>query len=140
MNPQDEKMRNARLVALANHATTAAHGEMVSSLAKPGEKFISHLTPHKGELLQSSSSLMGEAGELFDWLKPYLIYNKELTPEARASALEELGDIEFYLQWIRELLGHSREQCLQHNLDKLGKRYAEKKYSDEQAIARADKQ
>lgn len=126
-------------MAFSNSLTQGAHGEMVATLAKPGEKFISQLTPHKGELMQAVPSLMGEAGELFDWLKPHMIYGKELTQEAHAGALEELGDIEFYLQWIREALGYSREQCLQHNLDKLGKRYTEMKYSDEQALGRADK-
>jgi NTP pyrophosphatase (non-canonical NTP hydrolase) len=124
---------------MTQNTTAQEHNEMVRTLAKPGEAFIIQLTRHKGELMQSTASLMGEAGELFDWLKPYLMYGKPLDDKALAGVLEELGDIEFYLAWIRQQLNLTRDQTLQHNLDKLGKRYAEKKYSDEQAVARADK-
>ena len=64
------------------------------------------------------------------------IYGKPLD---RENVIEELGDLEFYMEGLRQGLGITREETLQANVAKLGARYAAGKYSDKAAIARADK-
>jgi hypothetical protein len=54
--------------------------------------------------------------------------------------IEELGDLEFYMSRIRQIIGVTRDEVLEHNYKKLSKRYALGKYSNEQAQDRADKE
>lgn len=69
--------------------------------------------------------------------KKHVIYRK---PRDMPNIVEELGDIELYLEGLRQQLGVSREQCLQGNIAKLTKRYESGKFSNDSAIQRADKQ
>lgn len=121
--------------------TELQHQTMVAKLAKPGIDIVRQLDPRKAHLWHMASAAQGEAGELFDAIKKHVIYDKPLDV---TNVIEELGDLEFYLQGIRESLGITREQTLHANLTKLltGKnaRYAEGIYSDAQAQARADKE
>jgi NTP pyrophosphatase (non-canonical NTP hydrolase) len=80
--------------------------------------------------------ISGEAGELLDAIKKQVIYRKPLD---RENVLEELGDLEFYMEGIRQGLGITREQCLAANIAKLGKRYEGMRYTDTAAQERADK-
>lgn len=110
---------------------------MVADLVKPGEDIIQQMTPSKANALHMAVGASGEAGELLDAIKRFVIYNKPLD---RENVVEELGDLEFFLEGIRAELGISREETLTANKFKLlGKRYASGTYSDAQAIARADK-
>jgi uncharacterized protein YabN with tetrapyrrole methylase and pyrophosphatase domain len=52
--------------------------------------------------------------------------------------VEELGDLEFYMERIRQIVGITREETLKANIEKLSVRYG-KTYSNEAAQARADK-
>lgn len=81
--------------------------------------------------------IAGECGELVDAVKKNIIYNKELDV---TNVIEELGDMEFYMEQLRQRLNITREETLQANLDKLNKRYSKGSYSDAQAQARADKE
>jgi NTP pyrophosphatase (non-canonical NTP hydrolase) len=81
--------------------------------------------------------ITGEAGELADAIKKEYIYNK---PRDLANIIEELGDLEFYLQAAYDHYGLTRDKVIQDNATKLQKRYAKLYYTDEAAIARADKQ
>lgn len=111
--------------------------KMVSDLAKPGLDIIRQMNPLKAHLWHMQTGASGETGELTDAIKRFVIYDKPLD---RENVVEELGDLEFYLEGIRQSLEITREETLQHNkLKLLGKRYAAGKYSDAQAIARADK-
>lgn len=65
-----------------------------------------------------------------------MIYRKPLD---RENVLEELGDLEFYMEGIRQGLGITREQCLEANIAKLGKRYEGMRYTDGAEQERADK-
>ena len=112
------------------------HAAMVAALVKPGSDVIRDLTPESANLLHLASALCGEAGELFDPIKKTAIYGKPIDFE---NIREELGDIEFYLEGIRSALGITRESTLQANIDKLSVRYAQKKFTNEDAINRADK-
>lgn len=111
----------------------AQHTEMVSRLMKRGEDI--QLTEDQRELLHMLVGLCGEAGELLDAIKKHVFYNQELDLE---NAIEELGDIEFYLQGIRLKLKLQRFQILHANVAKLTKRYGHS-YSDEAAKERRDK-
>jgi len=113
---------------------------MVSSLVKPGQDIIDSLTPEKANLWHMVTGVGGESGELVDAIKKHVIYNKPLD---RENVVEEMGDLEFYLQAIREELDITREETLEHNVNKLlsgeKARYKMGKFTDAQAQARADK-
>lgn len=113
------------------------YADMVKTLAKPGADIVGSLTPETAHLLHMAVGISGEAGELLDAVKKAAIYNK---PIDRTNAIEELGDLEFYMEGIRQGLGVTREETLQANIAKLAKRYALVWYSNQQAQARADKQ
>lgn len=120
--------------------TELEHQAMVTKLAKPGLAIIQQLDPRKAHLWHMASAAQGEAGELFDAVKRNAIYDKAID---RDNIIEELGDLEFYLQGIREGLGITREETLRHNINKLmtgdKARYKSGEYSDQQAQDRADK-
>ena len=111
--------------------------EMVAALAKPGEKIAAELTADDAHLIHMAIGISGEAGELLDAIKKRAVYRKDLD---RENVIEELGDLEFYLEGLRQGLGLTREECLEANIRKLSKRYENLKYSDQQAQNRADKQ
>lgn len=110
--------------------------EFVRTLKKPGADILSSLTPDKCDLLHMAYCIPGEAGELADAVKKHIIYEKELD---RENVIEELGDIEFYLEGLRQRLGIKRSETIRANFKKLGKRYSEKKYSNAAAHSRRDK-
>lgn len=117
------------------------YADMVHYLAKPGQDIINSLDSGQAHLLHMVMGVCGEAGELLDALKKHIIYGKQLD---MSNVIEELGDIEFYLQGIRNELMISRTTCLVSNARKLvvGKnaRYKAGTYSDRAAQAREDKQ
>jgi NTP pyrophosphatase (non-canonical NTP hydrolase) len=115
---------------------TITHPQLVAALLKRGSEILPTLTPEDVDILNCSACIMGEAGELFDAIKKKVFYRQELD---RANVVEELGDLEFYLEGLRRSIGISREETLVGNIYKLGDRYKKLTYSDEAAQARADK-
>lgn len=113
------------------------YDEMTSALSKSGSAIIKELNPTKADLLHMAVGVAGEAGELLDAVKKATIYNKTIDHE---NMIEELGDLEFYMSRIRQIIGVTRDEVLEHNYKKLSKRYALGKYSNEQAQERADKE
>jgi len=111
------------------------HADMVMKLTKPGWDILNSLDGDKANLIHMALGVAGEAGELVDAIKRHAIYGKSLDVD---NVIEELGDLEFYASNIRQSLGLSRELVLERNHAKLAKRYGEK-YSNQAAIARADK-
>jgi len=116
--------------------TEVKYSDMVSALAKSGDDIIASLTPEKAHLLHMAVGISGEAGELLDAVKKHVIYNKVID---RENVIEELGDIEFFMEGIRQGLNIRREETLSHNIAKLSIRYNGLKYSDKSAQERADK-
>ena len=112
------------------------YAAFVESLKKPGQAIIDSLDPKKADLLHMSVLLADECGELVGALKKHCIYGKDLDFK---NVIEELGDIEFALSGIRTTLGIDRDRVLADNVFKLTKRYSAGRYSDQQAIDRADK-
>ena len=110
--------------------------EFVSALVKDGHKIKEEITPNECHTLHMIMGICGEAGELLDAVKKAVIYRKNLD---RTNVIEELGDIEFYLEGFRQSVGISRDETIKENMDKLSKRYAKIAYTDEAAQTRADK-
>lgn len=89
-------------------------------------------TPSMARLSHAASGLCTESGELLDMLKKHLNYGKDFD---RANAIEELGDLLWYVAIACDELGVSIEDIMKINIDKLKARYGEK-YSDDRAINR----
>ena len=111
------------------------HQLMVNKLVKKPELIMDHMDKYDAGLIHMTMGISGEAGELLDAVKKCVMYDQQLDIE---NVIEELGDIEFYLEGMRQLMGLRREDILQANYNKLMVRY-EHGYSDEAAKARADK-
>lgn len=112
------------------------HPELVKNLCKPGVDITLYMTGQQAHCLHMAVGACGESGELIDAVKRWAIYQHELD---RENVVEELGDLEFFLQGLRDSLGITREETIQHNIEKLTKRYGDK-YSDQAAKERKDKQ
>lgn len=85
--------------------------------------------------LHAAVGISGEAGEILDAVKKAWAYNKPLDV---ANVHEELGDILFYVQAMCNCFGWTLTEIKESNMAKLIKRYPTE-YSDQAAIARADK-
>lgn len=109
---------------------------MVKALAKDGAQIARDLDGYDAHILHMAVGISGESGELLDAIKKATIYRKPLD---HANVIEELGDLEFYMEGLRQRLGISREETLEANFNKLSVRYGKGTYSDQQAQDRADK-
>lgn len=112
------------------------HEELVARLCKNGEAILAELSPIDAHCMHMAMGIAGEAGEIVDLVKKAVVYGKQVELE---KYIEEMGDLEFYLQGLRSGLGIDRPTVLDANIVKLNKRYGADKYTDEAAIARADK-
>jgi NTP pyrophosphatase (non-canonical NTP hydrolase) len=112
------------------------HDEMVRILAKDGDIIKQELTAEYCHIIHMALGVSGETGELVDIIKKSTMYHKPFDLE---HIVEEMGDIEFYLEGLRQAFGITREVVLECNIEKLGKRYNNFKYSDGAAKIRADK-
>lgn len=111
------------------------HLELVRRLAKSPDEILLQLTPEKVDLWHMLTGMETEIGEIATTLKAHIIYNKELDLN---NLIEEYGDLEFYMQGMRDILGIDRGETLHHNLQKLNTRYPTG-YTDQNAIERLDK-
>lgn len=125
-----------RIDAEPKHQPKPTYQEMVKGLVKPGKLIASEMTAKDAHLMHMVIGVSGEAGELLDAVKKAVIYRKALD---RVNVVEELGDLEFYMEGLRQGLGITREECLKANMEKLSVRYGQK-YSDQAATVRADKE
>ena len=112
------------------------HAQMVKDLVKPGREILAMLSPNQAHLWHMATGISGEAGELIDAIKKYVVYGAPLDID---NVIEELGDLEFYMEGLRFRLGITREATLQANMRKLAIRYSEG-YNDEAAVERTDKE
>ena len=72
---------------------TEKYAAMVKLLGKPGAVILETLTPEKAHLWHMATGIAGETGELLETtLKPY----------STVDVIEELGDIAFYLEGLRQ--------------------------------------
>lgn len=112
------------------------YGLMVAKLAKDPALVRDSLTDEKTDLIHMVIGICGEAGELLDQIKKHVMYEKELDVE---NVIEELGDIEFYMEGLRRRLLITRATTLAHNHNKLMKKRYPNGYSNQAAQERADK-
>jgi NTP pyrophosphatase (non-canonical NTP hydrolase) len=117
-------------------SNTTPYQQFVNAIVKPGAEIVRQLTPHQAHMLHMAVGVSGEAGELLDAVKKHCVYQKQIDLD---NIKEEAGDILFYLTGLLNELDMSLEDCINANADKLSRRYASGRYSNEQAIARADK-
>lgn len=117
-------------------AIMITHSELVKALVKRPDLILETLDDEKVDLMHAGFGIFGESGELLDAIKKHIVYNKPLD---RENVVEELGDMEFYMEQLRQRLGITREETLEHNIMKLSERYAGIQYSDRAAQERADK-
>jgi len=119
---------------------TIEHSEMVKTLAKPGKTIVEEMTPEKAHFLHMAGCMAEEAGEVFGVIKKHIFYNKPLTAEMLDKITNELGDLEFYMEGLRQGLGISRDEVIEANIKKLvtgpNARYKAGSYSDDAANAR----
>jgi len=115
---------------------TTPYEQFVQSIVKPGHDILVQLTPLQASILHMAVGVSGEAGELLDAIKKHAVYQKQLDFD---NVREEAGDILFYLTGLLNELGLTLNECIEANVEKLSKRYPEKRYTNEAAIARADK-
>lgn len=113
------------------------HPQLVAALVKKPDLIAPTLNDDKVDLIHAVMGIVGEAGELLDGIKKHVIYDKALDLE---NVVEELGDMEFYMEQLRQRLGLTRQETLDHNIAKLSVRYAGLNYSDAAAQQRADKE
>ena len=88
------------------------------------------------DLLHAALGLTGEAGEFADCIKKHWAYAQPLDGQ---NAIEELGDLMWYVALACNALGVGMDEVAARNIEKLRKRYPAK-YQDELAAFRADKQ
>lgn len=115
---------------------TEDYGKMVHALFRDPETI--HLTVLQKRILHAAVGIAGEGGEVLDEIKKYCFTGKPLN---REKVIKEMGDVEFYLEAMRQALEVSREVVLGVNMKKLSGvegRYALGHYSDEQALNRQD--
>jgi NTP pyrophosphatase (non-canonical NTP hydrolase) len=138
INPFNNLKNKERVKMQIPTITQEQHAQMVTALAKSGAQIAKELADHPLDCHSAhmAMGIAGESGELLDAVKKSVIYRKPLD---RDNVIEELGDLEFYMEGLRQGLSITREETLLHNIEKLSIRYNDLKYSDQSAIDRADK-
>lgn len=85
---------------MTEKTTEEQHQAMVKDLAKDGQQTLNEISPKQMHMLHMAVGVCGEVGELIEPLASLLITDEF----DRVNAVEELGDIEFYLEGLREAL------------------------------------
>lgn len=121
---------------VARRMNTKDYGKMVHALFRDPETI--HLTVQQKRLLHAAVGIAGEGGEVLDEIKKHCFTGK---PFNRTKCIKEMGDVEFYLEAMRQAVNVSRETVLGENMHKLtgeDGRYASGEFSIEQALNRQD--
>jgi len=105
-------------------------------LAAPLPRIMPELSAEQAHLLHMAIGICGEAGELLEAVYNSITKDEPLDME---NVVEELGDVEFYMEGFRQGTGTTRVESTEGNINKLSERYEGFHYSDQQAQDRADK-
>ena len=98
--------------------------QMVKDLESPVDVSREALTNDNNlRMLHAAIGIGTEGGELLDMMKKVLFAKKPLDA---TNALEELGDVLWYLQLGLNVLGYSIEECMLVNRKKLALRHGAK--------------
>lgn len=109
---------------------------MVRKLAKPGHEILSSMSPADAALWHMATGICTEAGELLSTVKSAVMYRRPLDIP---NLVEEIGDLEFYIQGLLDIIDSNRDECLAANMHKLAIRYPGFEYTDSCANKRMDK-
>ena len=90
--------------------------------------------PNDEQIKNALMGLCGEIGEVTDIFKKHFFHGHELD---KAKAVDEIGDVLFYLTWLCHAIGVDRDEVLLHNVYKLKKRYPDG-FDSERSINRAE--
>lgn len=127
------------MIAYNPETDTGAAWLVVGDQTVSYEQFVTALIKERNDREKNLEHMVlgicGEAGEIADAVKKSSIYGKPLD---RQNIVEELGDIEFYLAGLRQMLGITFKEVFEANVAKLKARYPSG-YTDAAAIERADK-
>jgi NTP pyrophosphatase (non-canonical NTP hydrolase) len=85
-------------------------------------------------MINAALGLSGEAGELIEQIKKHLFHGHNLD---HAKFLNELGDVLWYLTILASSIGHTLNDVMVMNVNKLSKRYPEG-FSSDSSILRVD--
>lgn len=99
---------------------------------KDYDKVKDRYTTKIARLTHAVTGICTESGEFLDMLKKHVNYGK---PFDKVNAVEEIGDILWYIAIACDELDISLEAVMYMNIEKLKTRYPEK-YTDEKAINR----
>lgn len=91
-----------------------SYAAMVQRLAKPGEEILVSMTFEHMHALHMAVGISGEAGELLAACANGALFGNELDIE---NVVEELGDLEFYMEGLRQGYGFTREECVSVRTD-----------------------
>ena len=84
------------------------HPVMVKALAKDGAEIVKTLSPETADLWHAATGVATETAEI---LEAVSVVTKT-TPLDRENMIEELGDMEFYIEQARQNVGLSRDDTL----------------------------
>lgn len=102
------------------------------------EPILESLTLEKINLWHAASGVAGEAGEVLDEVKKIVAYGREIDDAAKSKLVKELGDLEFYMEAVRQTIGVHRAEVISANMEKLYARYEGGVFSNEAANSRKD--
>ena len=88
--------------------TDISHPDMVAALVKPGDVIAANMTPAEADLWHAATGVAGETSEILD----AVMAGETGGALDRDNLIEELGDMEFYLEQTRQNLGLAREVTL----------------------------
>lgn len=133
----EQALSNAKRRVIYNKEVNLYDGEPMSvPEGTDYEQVAREMTSSQANLLHAATGIATEALELLGSVLQSSLHGM---PFDQANATEEMGDLEFYMEQMRQEMGVSRSRTLNHNIGKLRKRYSEG-YSDTAAEARADKE
>ena len=85
-------------------------------------------------LINGCLGLSGETGEVSDIIKKYMFQGHQLEKE---KILDECSDVLWYLTLTVKSIGYSLNDIMEHNIEKLKKRYPNG-FEEERSINRAE--
>lgn len=85
--------------------------------------------------LNACMGMVGESAETLEHMKKYLFQGHELN---RDKLIEEAGDTLWYIAKLARVCGITLEELAKRNIEKLEKRYPEKKFKAERSINRLE--
>lgn len=110
------------------------HNTFRDVFSPTAESFL-EMTDEQASLLHAAIGMFGEAGEILENVLRHI----GGAPLDKENSVEESGDLDFYHEDYRRVVGFSQEAARLANMKKLGKRYPGFVYSDASAAAHADK-